>query len=535
MASLQLGKKFMLCGLVLVACSGSSDDPPAPVQILDSQVRIDAGAITGILRPMWGDHYDLSYTHFNYPGEPGFSQVVADLQMRSFRCSIGRWEIGFPPPAGGDSLVPAVLSQIDREFYRGPNTLLGADDPNNYNFVYLDNLLQNLQAAGADPYLCFDYMPFTLAAEQDPNNAFNANVTEPGTPYSTYSFSNGIRTSPPADPLVYARVIRNVMRHTRGLFAGSVDFGLSYFEIGNEPDAVDIAGDPINYFWTGDEAQFFSTYEAIAAEIDGDAQLSGSVLLGAGSFAFLPSIPGAAFIQAFLARIAMNATRLDYLSFHSYGDTVANHLSKFLLVQSFMMTQGLSKPWVNGEWGRELDGTEPTYDRIEHGILRAKVLILMQVFPFVIGHEALLRDPGTSGGELGLIRTGPPAHKPVGFVYQALNKFNDSLNALDVVENLDDLMVLTGRNAASTKVLAAVVVDDPGVGFARRIQWAIDDLPWGAGDYSMKLFRVTQGSFDAGMGIETVLDEVRSGGGLDVSWEVAAGAQGLYLVELNSL
>ena len=47
------------------------------------------------------------------------------------------------------------------------------------------------------------------------------------------------------------------------------------------------------------------------------------------------------------------------------------------------------------------------YDRIEHGLFRAKVLSLMQIFGFTRAHEALLRDPGPGVDQLGLVRTGP--------------------------------------------------------------------------------------------------------------------------------
>ncbi|MEZ6003352.1 MAG: hypothetical protein R3F33_04100 [Planctomycetota bacterium] len=535
MQSLKPFRQPCLALILLSSCGGGDDGNNPPIQYVPSQVRIDAGTSTGLLRPMWGDHYDLSYTHFDYPSEPGFTQVMADLQVRSFRCSIGRWEVGFPPAAGGDSMDPGVLALVEREFYRGPNTLIGADDPGNYAFGYVDDLLQNLTAAGADPYLCFDYMPFTLAAEQDPSNAFNANVSMPGTPYATLSFSNGIRTSPPADPLVYARVIRNVMRHTRGLFAGTTDFGLTYFEVGNEPDAIDLTGSAFPYFWTGDATQFFAMYDAIADEVDADPQLSSSVQLGAGSFAVLPGIPGAPFLDEFLGSVATNTTRLDYLSFHTYGDEFADHLAIFLQVQGLTANHGLNVPWVNGEWGRDLGGTDPVYDQIEHGLLRAKVLALMQVFPFTIAHESLFRDPGTSGGELGLIRTGPPAHKPASQVYRALATFNDSLNALHVVDNPDQWVVLSARNNASTKVLAAIVVDEPAAGTAHRLQFLIENLPWGAGDYSLVLRRVTQGTSDSGAGIETVSTETRSGGMTDFTWDVHGSEQGLYWLELNEL
>lgn len=389
---------------ILLGCGGSEETGVPTPLVSTHSITIDASTSTGALRSLWRDHYDLSFEHFDYDSEPGFSALLTSLAPRSWRCSVGRWEVGFPPPLGGDSLVPATLGTVEREFYRGPNTLVGADIPSNYNFTYLDAQIVSLLAAGVDPFVCFDYMPFTLAAEQDPQNANSANINLPNSPYSVYSFSNGIRTSPPADPAVYARVVRNTMRHMRGLFAGTTDFGITWFEVGNEPDLVDEAGFSLPLFWTGTELEFYDMYAAIAAEVDADAALTGLVQLGSGSFALIPTIPGTAFMQAFLVRVGVNLPRIDFLSFHSYGDVPEAHLGKFSLVSTISTSAGVALPWVNAEWGRNLGGTEPIYDEIGHGLLRAKVLSVMQAFPFVIAHEALLRDPGTSGGELGLVR-----------------------------------------------------------------------------------------------------------------------------------
>lgn len=523
------------CTLLLVgACGGSSGDggETGPVIIAHS-LTIDAGTQTGALRPLWRDHYDLSYEHLAYAAEPGFSSVLASLSPRSWRCSVGRWEVGFPPPAGGESLDPVALAAVDREFYRGPNTLMGADAPGNYDFTYLDALLAGLVAAGMEPYLCFDYMPFTLAAEQDPLNANNANISLPGVPYSTYSFSNGIRTSPPADPAVYARVVLNTMRHVRGLFAGTTDYGVVWFEVGNEPDLVDGAGAQLPFFWTGTEPEFYDMYAAVAAEVDADPTLTAQVQIGAGSFALIPTLAGTMFMQLFLIRVASNAPRIDYVSFHSYGDTPESHVAKFMLVNTLEMTAGVSLPWVNAEWGRELGATEPIYDLIGHGILRAKVLALMESFPFVIAHEALFRDPGTSGGELGLIKTGPPAHKPVSHVYQGLGRLDVTPLAVSVTDNASALYVIPGTDAMGTMVHIAIVIDDPGVGQRRRISTRVENLPWGNGAFDVELLRVTQQSSSSGAGVQSVATAVGTGGVLDHVFNVDANQEGLYLLELT--
>ena len=65
-------------------------------------IHVDGSAIVATLSPLWRDHYDLSYSDQNFESEAGFSVLRDELEPRSWRCSVGRWEVGFPPPEGGD-------------------------------------------------------------------------------------------------------------------------------------------------------------------------------------------------------------------------------------------------------------------------------------------------------------------------------------------------------------------------------------------------------------------------------------------------
>ena len=520
--------------LVFVACGGSQDNlGPPPITVNTIEVLVDTQVITGSLRPVWRDHYDLSYTHMAYAAEPGFTALVSSLQPRSWRCSVGRWEVGFPPPAGGDSVDPATLQLVEREFYRGANTLLAADDPASYDFTYLDAQLSDLVAQGVTPFLCFDYMPFTLSSEQDPLNPNNFNLTQPGSPFSQYSFSNGIRTAPPADPVVYARVVRNTVRHVRGLFAGSTDFGVAYVEIGNEPDLLDGAGMPFPLFWTGDRAQWIAMYDAVAAEVDADASITALVRLGGGSFAFPPHELPPLFLADFLADVALNGTRLDYVSFHTYGDDPAQHFERFTTLAAITTALALPLEWIDAEWGRALDGLDPVYDRIEHGLFRAKVLTAMQLFDITYAHEALLRDPAPGSNQLGLLRTGPPAHKPASDCYRGLNLLN-ATPTLVFISTPPGTYCMAGRGSG-TEVVVAFVADEPAAGTATRVELEVSNLPWGAVDFELKRWRVTEQSSAAGTGVELVETSTHSGGSLQSSVQVGPGEQGLLLWQLTRL
>lgn len=524
---------FLLSILSLPGCGGGGggggggNAAPTPATITTVTASVDASSVTGTLQPLWRDHYDLSYTHLNYAAEAGFLPLAQSLQPRSWRCSVGRWEVSTPAPAGGASLDPNVLRTCEREFYRGPNTLAEADNPANYDFSYLDSQLAALVALGVEPFLCFDYMPFTLSSQQNPNNPDNVGASDP-----RFSFSNGIRTAPPLDNAVYARVVRNTIRHVRGLFAGTTNFGVQFFELGNEPDLIAPNGVPLKYFWSGDAAQFASMYAAIAAEVNADSQLTNSISLGAASFAFLPGESQPRFSVQVLTALANNNIRLDFLSYHSYDDDANNHLNTLIQIQSILQTLSINPILVNGEWGRALDGQDPVYDQIEGGLLRVRVIALMQLFGVQFAHEALFRDPGPGNGVLGLIGTGPSRKKPATDVYLALKKLNDSLEALSI-NAASGQFFLAGKNAANTKVVIVHVGEDPGPGQESQIELTVNNLPWGSNSFTARRFVVSEESFAANQGVLLESLETRSGSSTTLRATIEAGKAKLIVWELE--
>ncbi len=187
---------------------------------------------------------------------------------------------------------------------------------------------------------------------------------------------------------------------------------------------------------------------------------------------------------------------------------------------------------MNAEWGRDLGDTEPLYDQIGHGIMRAKVLFLMQAFPFVLAHEALYRDPGTSGGELGLTRAGPAAHKPASRVYQALTAFNDTTRALTVTANPMDAYALPTTNVAEDRVLVSIVIDDPRPNAITRIALDLTNLPFGA--YNVSLSRVIEASAQVAPGTEIFDTSSGGGGSAAILFDVEEGSEGVYFVLLEA-
>jgi len=507
---------------------GGAAPPPVPVTTVVVAATVDASVETGALEPLWRDHYDLSYTHLRYAGEPGFPPIVAALGPRSWRCSVGRFEIGTPPPPGADSLDPGVLRAVEREFYRGPSTLAAADDPASYDFAYLDAQLAALRATGAEPFLCFDYTPFTLASVQDPLNPRNLGLSDPA-----FSFSNGIRTAPPADPAVYARVVRNTVRHVRGLFAGTTDLGIRYVEVGNEPDLFGAGFAPLPIFWTGTRAELMAVYRAVAAEIDADPQLSPIVRLGAASFRYLPPEPAPRFLDEFATDVAARGTRLDFLSFHSYGHDPDAHARALARVRATLAALGLAPELIVAEWARDLGGLpDPAFDRIEHGLFRAKVIALMEAAGVSIAHEALFRDPIAIPGLPGLVATGPARRKPAADVYLGLRRLDDCPRAL-AVSAPPGRFLIAGRSAGATKVVVAFVVDDPGPGRETRLELTVQGLPFGGGPFDLRRYAVSEATAAAGTGVRLEEDRLLSGDAVTATLTVGAGDAQLAIFELE--
>jgi len=509
----------------LSACGGGSSSQPA-ITTTTVAATVDAGSVAGSLAPLWGDHYDLSYTHLNYKGDPAFTPLFQSLGPRSLRCSVGRWEVGMTPPTNATSTDTNLLRLVDREYYRGGINLTDADDPSKYDFTWLDAQLTAITGDGVLPFLCFDYMPFTLSSEQSPSNSNNLGATD-----SALSFSNGIRTAPPASDSVYARVVRNVVRHIRGRFAGTTDFGITHIEVGNEPDLVGAGSQPIPIFWTGSRSQFISMYNAIAAEVAADGQISGLIQLGAGSFAFQPHESTPYFAVDFLADVAANSTRLDFVSYHSYSDEPLDHFAACQRFTTVMSLLSLSMPVVNAEWGRALNGLDPVYDAIEHGLFRAKTMMLLQLHGVQYAHEALLRNPAPGAGSLGILHAGPAAPKPAADVYRALRKFDPALQALPVTATAGQF-VLAASSPGNDRVVIAWTADAPGALEETRFDLTVNNLPWGNAAYTVRRYMVSDATNAAGEGVALQSTSSGSGGSFATTVTIPAKTGALILWEL---
>lgn len=460
----------------------------AGLTFLDRSATIDAAAPGLTLPPVHRGHYDLGITRLDYRGDPAFDPVVRSVPVKSWRISVGRWEIGptflMAPEPACYSLVAADLQNCSREYYRGPNTIAGAQDPANYHFAYLDAALAAVVASGAEPYLCFDYTPYSLASNVNPNTAGNHYLGDPN-----QSFSNGIRTSPPTDNAVFAEVVKRVVMHVTGTFAGGLSLPMTYIEIGNEPDL------PLTYFWTGTRAQFLAMYQACAAALD--AQFGGSIKIGAASFAWVVGEADPTFLEEFL--VGCSATRLDFVGIHIYQD-----VPEVWFVERLAKAKGLRDSLKPGaelhvpEWGMVLDGG-PEFDSMTAALHHAKALEYYLLFDVKLAHRALVRDPVATTGTLGLLFAGPTRHKPASHVFQAYESLyaTPSILAITAQTPAGKPMILAGKSATQATIL--FFHEAPPGGQTGRVAVTVTNLPFAA--YTVERSRLTQATFDAGEGL----------------------------------
>ncbi|HYE05278.1 MAG TPA: hypothetical protein VEL07_07085 [Planctomycetota bacterium] len=468
-----------VAGQTLLRLSTGASSLTAPVVVpaigwpaLVRSATVDA-AVTGrnYASPHRG-HYDLSPVALDYLADPGFAARARQVPVKSWRISVGRWEIGpvelMAPEPDAYARDPARLRASSREFYRGPPTIAGARHPANYRFDYLDQAIAAVVACGAEPFLCFDMMPFTLAANQDPNTADNLYPT-----YPAFSFSNGIRTSPPSDDAVYAEVVKHVVKHVVGDFADGLRQPLSHVEIGNEPDLV---GPLAHAFWTGTSEQFTSMYRACAAALD--AEFGASIRIGGGSFALLHHLePAPTFMQRFLA--GLGGSRLDFVGFHCYGD-----VPETAFVPSLALATSLRDAYRPGaalfcpEWGMHLDsGVAEPFQDMRAAVHHAKALLYFTVFDVALAHKAPLRDP--LPGHVGILTTPPVGLKPAAYAFSAFEMLaaTPALCAITSAVPADAPMLVAGRGDQG--ITAVFFHAKPPAGQIGRFTLSLGGIPWG--------------------------------------------------------
>lgn len=443
-------------------------------------ISVNASNVTGTITPLWGDQYEMQLIfgaggnpslvgpHVQFIDDPDFANEMARLKPRFVRVSTARFDD--PHSADYYSTDTTVLKNLWTEFYRGPNTMAGANQPSNYDFSYVDSLTDVVHAMGAEPFLDMASMPFTLASVDTPAY-FPCVYWDP--PCHLLSWDNGIRQAPPSDPLVYGRVFYQLMKHLY------VTRNVKWFEVWNEPDQFP----GLTPFWDGTPAQLEDMMSALANEVEADPALSPHVKLGCCSFA-MQSFWNLFPVQ-FLSIARDSSTRMDFISVHPYGDAAFGGYdsTKASIAQGWRNTFFPGADLINAEWG-VLDPTfgSAGWNSLDYGLDRIRGIIDMNDRSFAMAHAASMTDNDTTAATccLGMFYSKPRfAPKPAAFAYMAMNRMLTATDRVACTLNAP-YMALAGRVPDGDTVYVVLPAPDPGAGTG-SVELNVSDLPWTGG------------------------------------------------------
>lgn len=183
-------------------------------------IKVDAGVVTGKIRPMHAVN--------NVPS-PSCKGEVENNYLALYK------EAGIPycryhDTGGvfGRNLyvdVPNVFRNFDAD----------ENDPNSYDFTFTDWLVKRCMENGVEPF-------YRLGVTIENNN-----------------FLKAYRTIPPKDPRKWARICEHIIMHYNEGWADGFHYGITYWEIWNEPDGGEQPID--NQMWNGTPEQYFELYE----------------------------------------------------------------------------------------------------------------------------------------------------------------------------------------------------------------------------------------------------------------------------------
>ena len=186
------------------------------------------------------------------------------------------------------------------------------NDPASYDFAFTDALFEKMVEAKLEPY-------FRLGVTIE-----NAHMIK------------SYRIFPPKDPEKWARIAEHIVRHYNEGWANGYRFGITYWEIWNEPDnEEEIAR---NNMWKGTKEQYYDLYAAAAKHLK--ACFGDSIKVGgyANTGLYLGymeqdekfkephkvthweerAIYHTEFLRGFLRRVKRDNLPLDFFSHHSY-------------------------------------------------------------------------------------------------------------------------------------------------------------------------------------------------------------------------
>ncbi len=245
-----------------------------------------------------------------------------------------------------------------------PNFDADETDPASYDFFYTDLLLAELMKNDCPPIYRLGE-----TIENDQNKGYPARYIHP-----------------PKDYAKWARICEHIIRHYNEGWANGFEYGITYWEIWNEPDNGFRAGEgPMedrNMMWTGAFEEYYELYAVTAKHLR--ACFGDSIKIGGYASSGMYAIfndpekygvdPGfqkeyreryvrfLQFFQEFLAYVKKTDAPLDFFSWHSYSDVdrtveMAKYVDRKLKSEGFSCEQHCNE-WNNAH---SLEGRGTSY------------------------------------------------------------------------------------------------------------------------------------------------------------------------------
>ena len=231
------------------------------------------------------------------------------------------------------------------------------NDPANYDFAFTDQLMKALVENGIEPY-------------------FRLGVT-----IENQFMVRAYRIHPPKDFAKWARICEHIIRHYNEGWANGFHYGITYWEIWNEPETCEFPA--VNEMWTGTPEQYYELYDLTAKHLKqcfGDSiKVGGYASTSFRAIYYEPELYGMDlareemdrsyhvakyrmdFFLGFMEYIRAHASPLDFFSWHSYVDVektcaYARFLHKTLKEYGYGNAETHLNEW-NNAFDRLLIGT----------------------------------------------------------------------------------------------------------------------------------------------------------------------------------
>lgn len=263
-----------------------------------AQITVNFDKTTGRIKPMHGVGQppfigtDYSFMHYLTEANIPFSRLH---------------DVGGTYGGGIYVDIPNLFRNFDAD----------ENDPASYDFTFTDLLLRKLVEAGVEPY-------------------FRLGVT-----IENHIDVKSYRIDPPKDPAKWARICEHVVRHYNEGWANGFRYGITYWEIWNEPDNGINA--ETNQMWSGTPEEFYELYRVTSKHLR--ACFGNTIKIGGyGSCGFyavsdlntpnaealgLSAAPNdweirtaffVSFFDGFLDMVKKEKLPFDFFSHHSYAD-----------------------------------------------------------------------------------------------------------------------------------------------------------------------------------------------------------------------